>query len=212
MILDRVKYNTFLANGDYVQLPVSSGERAMLDKLRKSLENCPIVKKGDYDYFVHPITDGIPKMEPELLQEVVSKIMDVGNMDCEKIVAAEAMAIPLGVALSLKIGKPYVVIRKRKYGLPGEVSVEQLTGYSKSSMFVNGINKGDKVLIVDDVLSTGGTLRAVTQALRSIGADIVDTVIVFNKHRGKKKLEDELGIEIKTLLDVDVVDGKVVVV
>ena len=73
-------------------------------------------------------------------------------------------------------------------------------------------NKGDKVLIVDDVLSTGGTLRAVTQALRSIGADIVDTVIVFNKHRGKKKLEDELGIEIKTLLDVDVVDGKVVVV
>ena len=182
----------------------------MRNLLVKSMENCPIVKKGDYDYFVHPITDGIPEMAPDLLQEVVSSIKEVGDMGCDKIVAAEAMAIPLGVALSLEIGKPYVVIRKRQYGLPGEVSVNQVTGYSKSSMFVNGINKGDRVLIVDDVLSTGGTLKAVVTAIRSIGAEIVDTIIVFNKHKQKKELEDELEMEIKTLLDVEVVGGKVV--
>jgi adenine phosphoribosyltransferase len=184
----------------------------MIEKLRKSLESCPVVKKGDYDYFVHPITDGIPKTEPDLMEEVISKIIEVGNMDCDKIVAIEAMGIPLGVALSLKIGKPYVVIRKRRYDLPGEVSVEQVTGYSKSSMYVNGINKGDKLIIVDDVLSTGGTIRAVIMALKDIGAEIVDTVIVFNKHKNKKDLEDELDMELKTLLDVDVKDGKVMVV
>jgi adenine phosphoribosyltransferase len=183
----------------------------MIEKLRKSMENCPVVKKGDYDYFVHPITDGIPKTEPDLMEEVISKIIEVGNMDCDKIVAIEAMGIPLGVALSLKIGKPYVVIRKRRYDLPGEVSVEQVTGYSKSSMYVNGINKGDKLIIVDDVLSTGGTMRAVIMALKDMGAEIVDTVIVFNKHKNKKDLEDELDMELKTLLDVEVVDGKVVV-
>ncbi|UCE73310.1 MAG: purine phosphoribosyltransferase family protein [Methanomassiliicoccales archaeon] len=183
----------------------------MLDLLKKSLKNSPIVKKGDYDYFVHPITDGIPKMEPELLDEVISNIVDIGNMDCEKIVAAEAMAIPLSVALSMRIEKPYVVIRKRRYGLPGEVSVEQVTGYSKSSMFVNGVYEGDKVLIVDDVLSTGGTLRAIVKALRTIGAEIVDTIIVFNKLENKKELEDELNLKIKTLLDVEVVEGEVVV-
>jgi adenine phosphoribosyltransferase len=183
----------------------------MLDVLRKSLQNCPIVKKGDYDYFVHPITDGIPLTEPDLLSEVISEFIKIGNLECDKIVAAEAMAIPLGVALSLRIGKPYVVIRKRQYNLPGEVSVEQITGYSKTSMFVNGLYKGDKVLIVDDVLSTGGTLKALVKALESIGAEIVDTMIVFNKYGNKKELEEELGFEIKTLLDVDVVDGKVVV-
>jgi adenine phosphoribosyltransferase len=187
------------------------GGKSMLDKLIKSLEDCPIVKKGDYDYFVHPITDGIPEMDPDLLDNVTSIIMETGNMDCDKIIAAEAMAIPLGVALSLRIGKPYVVIRKRQYGIPGEVSIEQITGYSKSSMYVNGVYEGDRVLIVDDVLSTGGTLRAMIQALRIIGADIVDTVIVFNKNKNKKELEKELDLEIKTLLDVDVVDGKVVV-
>lgn len=180
----------------------------MMERLKKSLENCPVVKKGDYDYFVHPITDGIPEMEPELLSEVISKITEVGNMDCDKIVAAEAMGIPIAVALSLRIGKPYVVIRKRKYGLPGEISVEQVTGYSKSNMHINGIYKGDRVLIVDDVLSTGGTTRAIVQALKDIGVEIVDTVIVFNKHRNKKELEDELGVTLKTLLDVEVVEGK----
>ncbi len=183
----------------------------MLDRLKKSLEDCPIVKKGDYDYFVHPITDGIPKMEPELLRDIISEIIEIGNMDCDKIVAAEAMAIPLGVALSLQIEKPYVVIRKRRYNIPGEVSVEQITGYSKSSMFVNGIYEGDKVLIVDDVLSTGGTLRAIVKALKSIGAEIVDIIIVFNKHKNKKDMETEVGMKIKTMLDVEVVDGKVIV-
>lgn len=183
----------------------------MLDLLKKSLEETPIVKKGEYDYFVHPITDGIPKMEPELLDEVISNIIEIGNMDCDKIVAAEAMAIPLSVALSMKIEKPYVVIRKRQYGLPGEVSIEQITGYSKTNMFVNGVYEGDRVLIVDDVLSTGGTLRAIVHALRSIGAEIVDTVIVFNKLGNKEVLEEELDLRIKVLLNVQVENGKVVI-
>lgn len=183
----------------------------MLDLLKKSLEDSPIIKKGDYDYFVHPITDGIPKMDPELLKEVISNIVDIGCMDCEKIVAAEAMAIPLSVALSMRIDKPYVVIRKQKYGLPGEVSVEQITGYSKANMFVNGVYEGDRILIVDDVLSTGGTLKAIVQALKTIGAEIVDTIVVFNKLENKQSLEEELDIRIKTLLDVEIVDDKVVI-
>ena len=69
-----------------------------------------------------------------------------------------------------------------------------------------------QVLIVDDVLSTGGTLRAIVKALNSIGAEIVDTIIVFNKHRNKKMLEKELGMTIKTLLDVEVVAGKVKII
>ena len=183
----------------------------MLKLLKESLKNSPIVKMGDYDYFVHPITDGIPYVDPELLDEVISAIIKIGNLNCEKIVAAEAMAIPLSVALSIRIKKPYVVIRKRKYGLPGEVSVEQITGYSNANMFVNGVYEGDKVLIVDDVISTGGTLKAIVSALKIIGVEIVDTIVVFNKLPDKSILEQELGLKIKTLLDVEIVGGEVIV-
>jgi len=179
--------------------------------LKASLEKSPIVKIGSYDYFVHPITDGIPQMDPLVLVEVLDAIKEVGDFHCDVIVAPEAMGIPLAVPLSLELGIPYNVVRKKRYGLPGEVSITQLTGYSKSEMYINGIRKGEKVVVVDDVISTGGTLRAVIKALQSIGADIIDVIIVVEKGNNRPGLEKELGLAIKTLVKVEVREGKLVV-
>ncbi|MFQ6060183.1 MAG: hypoxanthine/guanine phosphoribosyltransferase [Thermoplasmata archaeon] len=183
----------------------------MLEKLKESLRNCPVVEFGEYHYFVHPITDGIPQGDPEVLEEVVDAIVERMNLDCDKIVTAESMGFPIASALSMKTGIPYVFIRKRKYSLPGEVSLRQTTGYSGTDMYINFIEKGDRVVFVDDVLSTGGTLRAIVKALRQIGAEVVDVLAVFEKVGKKEDLERELGIEIKTLLPVEVIEGKVVI-
>ena len=99
-------------------------------------------------------------------------------------------------------------IRKRQYGLPGEVSLKQTTGYAKTDMFINNIHRGDRIVFVDDVISTGGTLLSIVKALRKIGAEITDILIVFEKTREKARMEKELGAKIKTLLKVDVVKGK----
>ena len=181
-----------------------------LARLRASLEKCPVVKFGDYNYFVHPITDGIPLGDPKMLAEVVDEIVRVGDFHCDKIITVEAMGFPLAALVSVKTGVPYVFIRKRQYGLKDEVSVQQVTGYSEKKLFVNNIMKGDRIVFVDDVISTGGSLKAVVQAVRQIGAVVHDVVIVFEKTRRKKELEQELGIKIKTLLGVDVVNGKTV--
>ena len=183
----------------------------MLEKLKESLVDCPIVEFGDYQYFVHPITDGIPEGDPELLKEVVEAIVETMNLDCDKIVTAESMGFPLVAALSLRTGIPYIFIRKRKYGLPGEISLRQSTGYSGSDMYVNFIKAGDRVVFIDDVLSTGGTLKAIITTLRQMGAEVVDVLTVFEKVSKKEELERELGIKIKTLLPVEVVDGKVLI-
>jgi adenine phosphoribosyltransferase len=103
------------------------------------------------------------------------------------------------------------VVRKRKYGLDGEVSISQVTGYSESEMFINDINEGDRVIVLDDVLSTGGTLTALLTALEDIGANVVDTVAVIKKVGGTNELE-QTEFEPKTLINVDVVDGEVVIV
>jgi len=42
----------------------------MFNKLVESLKTCPIVKRGEYNYFIHPISDGVPIVEPALLREV----------------------------------------------------------------------------------------------------------------------------------------------
>src|SRR5437773_186619 len=72
------------------------------------------------------------------------------------------------------------------------------------------VHRGDRVVFVDDVISTGGTLLAIAEALGGIGAEIVDILIVFEKTRTKAAMEKQVGAKIKTLLKVDVVKGKVV--
>ena len=182
-----------------------------LDRLRESLAECPIVKFGEYDYFVHPITDGIPLGRPEVLAEVLDELARRGDWSrCDKIVTAESMGFPLAAGLSPRVHKPYVFIRKRRYGLPGEVSVKQTTGYSKTDLFINNIHRGDRVVFVDDVISTGGTLYAIVRALRQIGAEVVDILIVFEKTHEKARMEKDLGVRIKTLMAVDVVAGRLV--
>lgn len=51
-------------------------------------------------------------------------------------------------------------------GLPGECDVCQVTGYSKGEIAINGINPGDRVVLIDDVISNGGTMNGIIKALQ----------------------------------------------
>lgn len=181
----------------------------MLERLKESLERSEVVRFGEYQYFVHPVTDGIPAMDPAVLDEVLNRIYDLMDMDVDYLVGAEAMAIPLIVPLSLMTGIPYNVVRKRRYGLPGEVSVRQTTGYSEKDLYINGLRKGDRVLVLDDVVSTGGTLRAVVKALQDMGVEVRDIIVVVKKTDRLEELERDLGQSVRTLVSVEVRDGKV---
>ncbi len=184
-----------------------------LELLKKSLLEVPIVKKGDYYYVIHPITDGIPEIKPDLLKEVTGEmkklIQKCGKID--KIVTMEAMGIPLASILSLDLELPFTIIRKKQYCIPNEVSVAQVTGYSKSKLCINGLERGDKIVIVDDVLSTGGTLRAVLTALKKMGVVVKGVFIAIDKGMCAESICEEFNIQIEAIIDIDIVDGRVVI-
>lgn len=178
--------------------------------LRKSLEEAAVVDFGGYAYFVHPLTDGIPAIEAALLDEVVEEALqavDVQGVD--RIVTVEAMGIPFATALSLATDVPVSVIRKRRYGLPGETEIGQRTGYSKGKLYVNGLVKGDRVLFVDDVISTGGTLGPLLLAFRDMGVQVRDILVVIEKGDGRARIEKDHGVRVKTLARIEVRNGRV---
>ena len=173
----------------------------MLERLVNSLETCPIVKRGEYNYFIHPITDGVPIVDPALLREVGAAMLKALDMNgATKIVVAEAMGIHIGTVLSLMTDIPLNIVRKREYKLPGEVAVHQATGYSKGELYLNGIARGDKVVIIDDVVSTGGTIVALLKALEIAGAEVTD--ICFAIQRG----EPQISRPFKSLVRIEVTD------
>ncbi len=173
----------------------------MYESIINSLKESPIVERGGYHYFVHPLTNGIPSCDPKMLEEIVDWMKDEGNMHCDLILAPESMGIPYAVLLSAKTGIPYSIVRKVSFGFESEIELTQRTGYSKSNMYVNGVREGMRVVIVDDVVSTGGTLNAIVDAVRSVGASVVDVLIAINKDNGVANVEP-FGVSIKTLFDV----------
>ena len=183
----------------------------MLEEVKKSLDASPIVKKGDYNYFVNPISDGVPAMDPKMLRELSLIVHKHADLNVDKIVAVEAMGIHLATALSLATDIPFVVIRKRQYGLEGEKEVYQKTGYGSSNLYVNDLHPGEKILLIDDVVSTGGTMIALLKTLKDMGLEIKSTVAVIEKGEGKEIVEKETGMKVLTIVKLDVVDGKVVI-
>jgi adenine phosphoribosyltransferase len=184
-----------------------------MERLRESFQRAPVIEKeGGYEYVVLPISNGVPMLEPALLREVVVGITRVADLeDVDKIVTPEAMGIHISTAVSLQTDLPVTVVRKREYGLPGEVEIHQETGYSEGEMYVNDVEAGDRVLVLDDLLSTGGTLRALTEALDGIGADVADVVVVIRKVGSESAMADSPH-DVTALADIEVADGEVTVV
>ena len=182
--------------------------------LHDSLRGAPIIWKGDYPYFIHPISDGIPRMDADVLRatrDLIVSSIDWSEVDL--IVTVEAMGLPLLAAVGDATGKPTVVIRKRSYGMEGEVKVDVATGYSQSIVYINDIKPGERVVIVDDVISTGGTLEPLLEQLESMGVILHDVVVAIEKGGGRVRLSRERpDWPVRSLARIDIIDGKVEII
>jgi adenine phosphoribosyltransferase len=188
----------------------------MLEKLKKSLEEAPVIQKESdgkiYNYFIHPISDGIPKIDPALLEEITDYMITAADIKADRIVTIESMGIPIATTLSLKTGIPMTLVRKRKYGLPDEIEAAQKTGYSGGKIYANGLKRGDRIFIVDDVLSTGGTLLSLLKETAKAGIIVTGVFCVIGRGDGKSVIKKETGIDVVVLAEIDVTEKGITVI
>ncbi len=186
----------------------------MLDLLRDAIVNCEVVPIRDKDgrvlyyYAVFP-TNGIPCLDSELLREIGCEMvrrLDLENVD--RIVVPEAMGIHLGTVLSLMTDIPLNIVRKRRFGLEGEREIVQKTDHKEgeTKLYINGLTPGMRVVVVDDVISSGGTMRAILNELRDRGVEVVDVCAVI------KRADPDIGRDYTYLVEVEVTDGGTVTI
>jgi len=72
-------------------------------------------------------------------------------------------------------------------------------------------NKVNRIAIVDDVLSTGGTLKAVLTTLKTMGVIVRCVIIAVDKSNIAKKIMDETNVNIQTIINIEVANGKVII-
>jgi adenine phosphoribosyltransferase len=126
------------------------------------------------------------------------------GLKIDKIAGMEARGFILGGAVAHQLSAGFVPIRK-KGKLPHEtVSIAYSLEYGVDEMEIHldAIQPGEKVILVDDLIATGGTAVGAVQLLRQIGADVVSACFVIDLPDlgGRQKLE-ALGVEVRTLVE-----------
>jgi len=128
-------------------------------------------KKGITFYDITPILS-----DPEAFQYVMDQLFEKYK-DCgaDKIVAADARGFIFGAPLALKMGIPFIPVRK-----PGKlpfknrcVTYDLEYGSDTLCMHVDAVEQGDKILMIDDLLATGGTAEGMVQLIKEAGGEIV---------------------------------------
>lgn len=115
------------------------------------------------------------------------------NKKIDLVVAVEARGFILGGAIAQKIGAGFIPVRK-KGKLPwktSSVTYDLEYGTDTLEMHHDAISPGNRVLIVDDLLATGGTLRAVTDLVKQLKAKIagIAFLIELTELKGREKLK-----------------------
>lgn len=124
----------------------------------------------------------------------------------DKVVALEARGFILGGAIAHQLSLGFVPIRK-KGKLPGTtIAQEYKLEYGEAIMEIHddALQPGEKVLLVDDLLATGGTAEAGIQLIERLGASVIGCAFVIDLPElgGRKRLE-ALGMDVHALCEFD---------
>ena len=105
----------------------------------------------------------------------------VRDLDFDLVVGAESRGFLFGAPIAYNMGKPFILIRK-KGKLPRETvsaSYELEYGSAEIEMHADAVKKGDRVLVVDDLIATGGTIEAMIKMIEGQGGEIAGILVLM---------------------------------
>jgi orotate phosphoribosyltransferase len=128
---------------------------------------------------------------PEVLRPLgvlfAGKIREVGAGGVDRLAGAELGGIPLVTAASLQTGLPCLFIRNKKkdYG-----TAKQLEG---------ALNAGDRVILLEDVATTGGQALEAAQTMKELGANVLAIIATIDRQEGARENVEKAGLRFESL-------------
>jgi len=169
-----------------------------LKKYIRSIHNYP--KKG---ILFRDITTLIK--DKDAFKECINQMSKtINNLSCDKIAGIESRGFIFSSPLSYNLSKPNILMRK-KNKLPAEkYSVDFELEYGKATLEIHkdSISNGEKVIIIDDLIATGGTAEAAAKLVEKSGGKVSGFIFAINLFdlKGKNKLEKK-GYKTFSLMD-----------
>ena len=125
--------------------------------------------------------------QPDILRELGAMFAQRVTGEVDRIAGAELGAVALAAVTAMAAGKPFVIIRNQK------------KDYGTSKLVEGTLNEGDRVLIVEDVLTTGGQVLEAAKTLEAAGAKVERIVAVIDREEGARQNIEGAGYKYESL-------------
>ena len=125
--------------------------------------------------------------KPEVLRAIGRGIAKYAHR-ADRIAGVELGAVPIAAVVALETGKPFVMVRKER------------KDHGTSKDYEGDLVAGDRLLFVEDVVTTGGTLLKAVERMRAAGADVTEAVAVVDREEGGKEALAAIGVTLRALV------------
>jgi len=166
----------------------------MNEKIAQALVDAEVVKFGEFTLAsgdVSPIYVDLRVVPsfPESFQLIADELGKLASkIDFDKVAGAETAGIPYAAAIALKTNKPMIYVRKRPKRYGTQSSIEGI------------MNKDEKVVLVDDLATSGFSKLRFVDGIRADGGIIEDLIIVLDREQGCQESLDEKGVKVHCLI------------
>jgi adenine phosphoribosyltransferase len=168
-----------------------------MKKIVSAFHNQKLVMVEGRKFMVSPINDHYPETDFPLMEEMVNELSKLTDFTrATKIVGEEDRGGYIAALLAYNHKKPLAV------GLEGEIGIDFRNAYTTGQMFLHGAKSGDEVIIVEDMVDSGGTIISMIKLLEKSNIKILDIVVIGEKEEfnGIERIRQETGYTVKHLV------------
>ena len=174
-----------------------------LDLIKSSIKSIPNYPKEGIIFRDITSLLEVPAAFKATIDLIVEQYRDKG---LTKVLGTESRGFIFGAPVALALGLPFELVRKPKK-LPRETisqSYQLEYGQDTLEIHVDAISEGDNVLIIDDLLATGGTVEATVKLVQRLGGVVKHAAFVINlPELGGEKRLNNLGVDCYTLVNFE---------
>lgn len=125
--------------------------------------------------------------KPEILKEIAEQMAKLLPKDFDYLAGLEMGGIPIATAISFACGKPAVFVRKKA------------KEYGTCQLAEGADIKGKKIVIIEDVITSGGQVIISTKELKELGAEIDTVLCVIDREQGGREALTDAGLKLNAL-------------
>ncbi|MDR3205511.1 MAG: orotate phosphoribosyltransferase [Candidatus Methanoplasma sp.] len=164
--------------------------------MSEALEECGALQFGEFtlasgaksDYYIDIKKASTNPKVLLLISKLMAECIKDRGIEADRIAGVVLGSIPLAAALSLATGMPYVMVRKEK------------KDHGTSKLIEGDLFPGDRVLVVEDVITTAGSGIQAIATLRENGAEVLNVISVIDREGGGRESLAGIGVTLNSLV------------